>query len=57
MVVAKEKINLFTKGQDTDLDQIYDKVGIDYNLLALLMQKGVDEEGNLQIRWGEQQIA
>ena len=57
MVVAKEKINLFMKGQDTDLNQIYDKFGIDYNLLALLMQKGVDEEGNLQIRWGEQQIA
>lgn len=57
MVVAKEKINLFMKGQDTDLDQIYDKFGIDYNLLALLMQKGVDKEGNLQIRWGEQQIA
>ena len=57
MVVAKEKINLFMKGQDTDLDQIYDKFGIYYNLLALLMQKGVDEEGNLQIRWGEQQIA
>lgn len=57
MVIAKEKINLFMKGQDTDLDQIYDKFGIDYNLLALLMQKGVDEEGNLQIRWGEQQIA
>ena len=57
MVVAKEKINLFMKGQDTDLDQIYDKFGIDYNLLALLMQKGVDEEGSLQIRWGEQQIA
>ena len=57
MVVAKEKINLFMKGQDTDLNQIYDKFGIDYNLLALLMQKGVDKEGNLQIRWGEQQIA
>ena len=57
MVVAKEKINLFTKGQDTDLDQIYDKFGIDYNLLALLMQKGVDKEGNFQIHWGEQQIA
>lgn len=56
MVVAKEKINLFMKGQNTDLDQIYDKFGIDYNLLALLMQKGVDKEGNLQIRWGEQQI-
>ncbi len=57
MVVAKEKINLFMKGQDTDLDQIYDKFGIDYDLLALLMRKGVDENGHFQIRWGEQNIA
>ena len=57
MVIAKEKINLFMKGQDTDLDLIYDKFGIDYNLLALLLHRGVDEEGNFQIRWGDQQIA
>ena len=56
MVVAKEKINLFMKGQDTNLDQIYDKFGIDYNLLSLLMRKGVDEDGHFQIRWGEQKI-
>ena len=57
MVIAKEKINLFMKGQDTDLDLIYDKFGIDYNLLALLLHRRVDEEGNFQIRWGDQQIA
>lgn len=57
MVLAKEKINLFMKGQDTDLDQIYEKFGVDYNLLALLMQKGVDKDGHLEIRWGEQKIA
>ena len=57
MVMAKEKINLFMKGQDTDLDQIYDKFGVDYNLLALLMRREEDEEGHFQIRWGEQKIA
>ena len=57
MVMAKEKINLFMKGQDTDLDQIYEKFGVDYNLLALLMRREVDEEGKFQIRWGDQQIA
>ena len=57
MVLAKEKINLFIKGQDTDLDQIYEKFGVDYNLLALLMEKGVDKDGNFEIRWGEQRIA
>lgn len=57
MVMAKEKINLFMKGQDTDLDQIYEKFGVDYNLLALLMRKGVDKDGHMEIRWGEQKIA
>lgn len=45
------------KGQDTNLDQIYEKFGVDYNLLALLMQKGFDKDGNLEIRWGQQKIA
>ena len=57
MVMAKEKINLFMKGQDTDLDQIYEKFGVDYNLLALLMRREVDKEGKFHIRWGEQKIA
>ena len=30
MVVAKEKINLFMKGKDADLDEIYERFGIDY---------------------------
>ncbi len=57
MVMAKEKINLFMKGQDTDLDQIHEKFGVDYDLLALLMEKGVDKDGRFEIRWGEQMIA
>lgn len=57
MVVAKEKINLFMRGQDTDLDEIYERFGIDYNLLSLLMRREKDDEGHLNIRWGEQMIA
>lgn len=57
MVIAKEKINLFMKGRDTDLDEIYERFGIDYNLLALLLRREKDENGHLQIRWGEQMIA
>ena len=45
------------KGKDADLDEIYDKFGIDYNLLELLMRRELDEEGRFQIRWGEQMIA
>ena len=57
MVVAKEKLNLFMKGKDADLDEIYDKFGIDYNLMSLLMRRELDDEGHFQIRWGEQLIA
>ena len=57
MVVAKEKINLFMKGKDVDLDEIYERFGIDYNLMSLLMRRELDEEGHFQIRWGAQMIA
>lgn len=57
MVMAKEKINLFMKGKDADLDVIHEKFGVDYDLLALLMQKGEDKDGRFEIRWGEQMIA
>ena len=57
MVLAKEKINMFMKGQDADLNAIYDKFGVDYDLLSLLMRREQDEEGDFHIRWGEQKIA
>lgn len=57
MVLAKEKLNLFMKGQDVDLDEIYERFDIDYDLLSLLMRHEKDEEGRLCIRWGEQKIA
>ena len=57
MVLAKERINLFMKGQDTDLDEIYDRFGVDYDLLSLLMHREADSEGKFHIRWGKQMIA
>jgi len=57
MVLAKEKLNLFMRGQETDLDEIYDRFGVDYDLLSVLMSREVDENGNFQIRWGQQEIA
>ncbi len=57
MVLAKEKINLYMKGQDTNLDEIYERFGVDYDLLSLLMHREEDAEGHFHIRWGEQKIA
>lgn len=57
MVLAKEKLNLFMKGKDVDLDEIYERYGIDYDLMSQLMRREADEEGHFHIRWGEQTIA
>lgn len=56
MVLAKEKLNLFMKGQDVDLDEIYDRFGVDYDLMSLLMSREVDEDGKFYISWGNQKI-
>ena len=32
MILCKEKLNLYMKGQDANLDEIYDRFGVDYNL-------------------------
>lgn len=57
MILCKEKLNLFMKGQDVDLDEIYERFDVNYDLLSLMMRREADEEGKLQIRWGEQRIA
>lgn len=57
MVLSKEKINMFMKGKDTDLDEIYDKFGVDYNIMAALMRREKDKDGKFRIRWGNQKIA
>ena len=57
MVLAKEKLVQFMKGQNADLDEIYEKFGVDYDLLSLLMIQAEDKDGNQFIQWGNQRIA
>jgi hypothetical protein len=57
MVLAKEKLNQFMKGKDADLDEIYERFGVDYDLLSMLMCREEDSEGNYYISWGEQKIS
>lgn len=56
MVLAKEKLNLFMKGQEVDLDEVYDRFGVDYDLMSLLMSREQDDDGSFHIAWGEQRI-
>ena len=44
MVLAKEKLTMFMKGQDADMDEIYAKFGVDYDLLSTLMTRETDDE-------------
>ena len=57
MVLAKEKINLFMRGKETDLDEIYDTFGVDYNLLEAVMRREENKDGYFEIRWGKQEIS
>lgn len=57
MILAKEKLNLFMKGDETDMDDIYERFGVDYDLTSLLLYRDIDEDGRFSIRWGEQEIA
>jgi len=56
MVLSKEKLNLFMKGQDVDLDEVYKRFGVDYDLLSLLMTRELNQNGELVISWGKQNI-
>jgi len=56
MVLAKEKLNLFMKGQDVDLDEVYNRFGVDYDLMSLLMSRKVDDKGLSYLSWGKQVI-
>jgi hypothetical protein len=57
LVMAKEKLNLFMKNQELDDDELYEKYGVDFNLLDMLLSKERDSEGKVRIKWGEQKIS
>jgi SNF2 family DNA or RNA helicase len=56
MIMAKEKLNLFMKNQDVDDDDLFERFGVDRNIVNMLMTREPDEDGNMTIRWGDQSI-
>ena len=44
------------KNQELEEDEIYEKYGVDFNLLDMLMTKERDLEGKVRINWGKQNI-
>ena len=43
------------KNQDLEDGELYEKYGVDFNLLDMLMTKEKTEDG-VKIRWGKQNI-
>ncbi|MDR6779375.1 hypothetical protein J2W98_003655 [Paenibacillus peoriae] len=56
LILTKEKLNLFMKNQEIDDDELYEKYGVHFDLLDMLMTKEKDKEGKTYIRWGRQDI-
>lgn len=50
MILAKEKLNLFMKGDEAEMDDIYERFGVDYDLTSLLLYRDIDEDGHFSIR-------
>ena len=57
LALAKEKLNLFMKNQLLENGELYERFGINPQIFSLLMTTSVDQEGKLQIQWGEQKIS
>ena len=55
MVLVKDKLNLFMKSQDISDDELYEKFGVDSNMLQNLMYKQKTEDGYV-LMWGDQKI-
>jgi hypothetical protein len=54
--MAKEKLCMFMKNEDIDEEELYEKYGIDLWMLNGLMVKETNEDGSINITWGEQEI-
>jgi trans-aconitate methyltransferase len=56
LLLAKEKLNLFMKNEGSiEEDELYEKYGVDFNILDMLMRKEKTKDG-VKIRWGKQNI-
>lgn len=56
MILAKEKLNLFMKGDEADMDDIYERFGVDYDLTSLLLYHAIpapQKSKGLMMHFGE----
>lgn len=57
LILAKENLTMFMKNKEVTDDELYEKFGVDFNLIDMLLCKERDSEGHVKIvNWGEQEI-
>lgn len=56
LIMSKEELTRFMKNQEQEKLDIEEELGVDFNLIDLLLSKEKDDAGKYYIRWGEQEI-
>lgn len=56
LIASKENLNNFMKNQDIENNELMEELGIDFDLLSMILTKEKDENNKSYIRWGEQEI-
>lgn len=57
LLVAKERMLRFLKGQDISFEDLFEEMGFELEQHQGAVFKSYDEEGHLELYWGQQQIA
>lgn len=55
LLISKENLNNFMKNQD-EVTDVEEELGIDFNLVEMLLSKERDSEGRVNIKWGNQEF-
>ena len=56
LISSKENLNNFMKNKELDKTEVEEELGIDFNLIDMLLTKEKDSEGKVRINWGNQEI-
>lgn len=56
LILSKEKLNLFMKDDEISDDELYNRFGVDFDIVNMLMTKEKDQDGYTRLNWGRQEI-
>ena len=57
LIINKDRLNYFMKDEDLEIDDIYEKYGIDFDLMNMVLYKEKDEDGKMELVWTPAKLA